>query len=149
MSWKMKPDSLIHLRVPAVTKGRWVRVSRAAGIRLSDWIIDAVEAQMQQQIQNIAIPDDLEFSELRLARDIDGSVTFDLSVIERICKASGLPIEIFVDAPEDNVSSLIVNWYQAHRQHGGEPDPVAEDLIAEVLAEEKTGQNVSHKPGRA
>jgi hypothetical protein len=48
-----------------------------------------------------------------------------------------------------NISGLIVGWYQEHRQHAGEPDPVAEDLIAEVLAEEKTGQNVCHKPGRA
>jgi len=39
---------------------------------------------------------------------------------------------MFRDAPEDNVSGLIVSWYQVHRQHGGEPDPVAEDLIAEV-----------------
>ena len=31
-------DSLIHLRVPAATKARWVRESRAAGMRLTDWI---------------------------------------------------------------------------------------------------------------
>lgn len=39
----MKPDSLIHLRVTAATKGRWVRASRAAGMRLSDWIAGTVE----------------------------------------------------------------------------------------------------------
>lgn len=38
-------DALIHLRVPAATKGRWVRASRAAGMRLTDWITQAVEAQ--------------------------------------------------------------------------------------------------------
>ena len=37
----------------------------------------------------------------------------------------------------------------AHRQHGGEADPVADDLIAEVVAEEEAGQTVSHQPGRA
>lgn len=37
-------ESLIHLRVQAATKGRWVRASRAAGMRLTDWIVDAVEA---------------------------------------------------------------------------------------------------------
>ena len=30
--------TLIHLRVPAATKARWVRESRAAGMRLTDWI---------------------------------------------------------------------------------------------------------------
>ena len=49
----MKPDSLIHLRVPAATKGRWVRASRAAGMRLTDWIVDAVEAHMQQQAAKV------------------------------------------------------------------------------------------------
>ena len=31
-------DALIHLRVPAEQKARWVRESRAAGMRLTDWI---------------------------------------------------------------------------------------------------------------
>ncbi|HCP02789.1 MAG TPA: hypothetical protein DIT61_04615 [Pseudomonas sp.] len=145
----MKPDSLIHLRVPAATKGRWIRASRAAGMRLTDWIADAVEAHMQQQMAKVAIPNDLDFSDLRLARDPCGSVSFDWAVIERICEASGLSVEVFRDASEDNVSGLIVGWYQAHRQHGGEADPVAEDLISEVLAEERAGQNTSHAPGRA
>lgn len=104
---------------------------------------------MQQQMSKVAIPDDLDFSDLRLARDPDGSVSFDWAVIERICEASGLPVEMFRDAPEDNVSGLIVGWYQAHRQHGGESDPVAEDLIGEVIAEERAGQSASHAPGRA
>ncbi len=104
---------------------------------------------MQQQMAKVAIPDDLDFSDLRLARDPDGGVSFDWAVIERICEASGLPVEMFRDAHEDNVSGLIVGWYQAHRQQGGESDPVAEDLIAEVVAEEKAGQTVSYQPGRA
>lgn len=145
----MSFNALVHLRVPAATKGRWVRASRAAGVRLTDWVVNAVELYMQQQMARVVIPDDLEFSDLRLSRDPDGSVTFDWSVIQRICEASGLPVEMLQDAPEDNVSGLIVGWYQAHRQHGGESDPVADDLIAEVLAEEKAGQAVSYKSGRA
>ena len=39
------PDSIIHIRLPAATKGRWVRESRQAGLRLTDWITRAVEAQ--------------------------------------------------------------------------------------------------------
>ena len=36
-------DALIHLRVPAELKARWVRESRAAGMRLTDWIVRRVE----------------------------------------------------------------------------------------------------------
>lgn len=38
-------EALIHLRVPAELKARWVRESRAAGMRLTDWIVSRVEAQ--------------------------------------------------------------------------------------------------------
>ena len=142
-------ESLIHLRVPATVKGRWVRASRAAGMRLTNYIIDAVEAYMQQQLTKIAIPDDVSFSSLRLGRDADGAVSFDWAAIERICDASGVAVEVFKDGPEDNVAGLIVAWYQAHRQNGGEPNPVADDLIVEVLAEDAAGQTISHAPGRA
>lgn len=141
-------DATIHLRVPAATKGRWVRASRAAGMRLTDWIIDAVEAHMQQ-LTRIAIPDDIEFSDLRLQRDADGAVSFDWTPIERICAASNLPVEVLRDGPEDNVSGLIMQWYMTHRAAGGDPDPVQEDLIAEVRAEDAAGQPFSHEPGRA
>lgn len=142
-------DALIHLRVPAATKGRWVRASRAAGMRLTDYITTAVEAYMQQQMARVAIPDGVDFADLRLARDPDGSVSFDWGIIERICAASGLPVEMLRDGPEDNIAALLIGWYQAHRQRGGAPDPVAEDLLAEVRAEESAGQPFSHAPGRA
>lgn len=103
---------------------------------------------MEQQMAKIAIPDDLTFSDLRLARDPDGCVSFDWAAIERICEASGLSAGMFRDVPEDNVAGLITAWYQAHREHGGDPDPVAEDLIAEAVAEDKAGQACSHAPGR-
>lgn len=35
----MPNDALIHLRVPAGLKARWVRESRSVGMRLTDWII--------------------------------------------------------------------------------------------------------------
>lgn len=104
---------------------------------------------MQQQLTKIAIPDGVPFSSLRLGRDADGAISFDWSPIERICEASGLTLAMFTEGPEDNVASLITAWYQAHRQNGGEPDAVADDLIAEVLAEEAAGQSVSHAPGLA
>lgn len=38
-------EATIHMRVPAATKARWVRASRAAGMRLTDYITEAVEEQ--------------------------------------------------------------------------------------------------------
>lgn len=142
-------DSLIHLRIPAATKGLWVRASRAAGQRLTDYITNAVEAYMQQQSARIAIPSDMDFSELRLSRDTDGAVSLDWAVIERICTASGMPVELLREGPEDNVAGLLIGWYCAHRERGGAADPVAEDLLAEVQAEDAAGQAFSHAPGRA
>ena len=147
--WQAMTDATIHLRVPAALKGRWIRASRAAGMRLTDWIIDAVEAHMQQQLARVAIPDDLDFSDLRLARDQDGHVSFDWSVIERICEVSSISADVLRDGPEDNVAALIIGWYKAHRQAGGDADPVAEDLIAEVRLEDAHGGGHSHAPGRA
>lgn len=40
-----KDDSLIHLRVPAKKKAEWVRESRAEGQKLTDWIVDRIEAK--------------------------------------------------------------------------------------------------------
>jgi len=142
-------NTIIHLHVPAATKGRWIRASRAAGLRLTDYIVNAVEQYMQQQIVSIAIPEDLTFSALKLARDSDGAVSFEWSAIEKICSHNKLAAELFHDAPEENVCRLIVSWYQQHRAIGGHSDPTAEDLIAEVSAEDAAGQSVSFQPGRA
>lgn len=46
-------DSLIHLRVPAATKARWVRQSRTEGKRLTDWITEKVERTMSKTAQEI------------------------------------------------------------------------------------------------
>lgn len=48
-------EALIHLRVPAAIKGRWVRESRAVGMKLTDWIIERVERDMP----TLKIPDTL------------------------------------------------------------------------------------------
>lgn len=104
---------------------------------------------MQQQLTRLAIPDDIEFAALHLARDADGAVSFDWAVIERICRANNLPVELLREGPEDNVARLLIGWYSAHRTAGGAPDPVAEDLLAEVRAEAAAGQAFSYEPGRA
>jgi len=101
------------------------------------------------QPTNASIPDDMDFADLRLARNADGAVSFDWAPIERICEASGIDIDMLKGGPEDNVARLVVAWYAEHRRHGGAPDPTAEDLLAEVRAEDAAGQRVSHQPGRA
>lgn len=143
-------EALIHLRVPAELKARWVRESRAAGMRLTEWIVQRVEAQPMKQITPISIPQGMAFADLRLSRDPDtGDVSFDTSVIERIERESGLPAGFFMGQPEDALAALLTTWYSAHRAAGGHADSVAEDLIAEVRAEDAAGQHHSHKPGRA
>lgn len=103
---------------------------------------------MDTQPTQIAIPDTVQFADLRLARDADGMVSFNWQPIEAICDASNVSVELFQNAPEENVCALITTWYQTHLKRGGERDPVADDLIAEVLAEDAAG-SLSHAPGRA
>lgn len=98
---------------------------------------------------SIKIPEDLPFAALRLARDPDGAVSFDTSVIERIEAASGLPAGFFMRQSEDAVAGLIARWYAMHRAAGGQPDPVQDDLIAEAALEDRHGAGFSHKPGAA
>lgn len=83
-------------------------------------------------LRTFAIPDDLDFSDLKLRRLVTGEVEFDTSVIERICAASDISTDVFLNAPEDNLATLIVTWYRVHRVAGGRRDPVAEELIAEI-----------------
>ncbi len=96
----------------------------------------------------ITIPEDLRFEALHLARQSDGSVSFDWAAIERLCAASGLDARMFRAAPESNIAGLIVAWYAEHRAHGGAPDPTAEDLIFEARIEDARGGGLSHEPGR-
>ena len=58
---------------------------------------------------------------------------------ERICEASELDIALFRDAPEDNLSALLVAWYTEHLARGGAPDAVQEQILAEVEAEDTLG----------
>lgn len=99
-------------------------------------------------ITTIRIPDGLTFADLKLRREPDGSVSFDRAVIARVCEASGIDAARFC-ADEDALSSLLVAWYRAHRAQGVAPDPVEEDLIAEVRAEDAHGGGISYPPGRA
>lgn len=101
------------------------------------------------QIITIKIPSDLTFADLKLARDPDGMVSFDMGVIEKIEMASGLPAGYFMGRPEGELAGLLNHWYQAHLADGGAPDPAQEDLITEVKLEDQHGGGLSHQPGSA
>lgn len=84
----------------------------------------------------VVIPEGLDFSALHLYRDpITLALQFDWAPIEQLCAASNIDIALFRDSPEDNVAGLVIAWYFEHRTRGGDPDPVAEQIIAEVEAE--------------
>ena len=85
----------------------------------------------------ICIPDDVSFADLKLARD-KGGITFDMAPIRRICEASGIDVAMFTETPEDNLSSLIVEWYGRHLKNGGARDLVQDQLLQEILAEDYT-----------
>src|SRR5690625_1265503 len=38
-----KAGAVVHLRVPAKQKAKWVRSSRASGLRLTDWLLQRIE----------------------------------------------------------------------------------------------------------
>jgi hypothetical protein len=99
----------------------------------------------------IQIPDNLDFASLKLSRNpLTLDVSFDWRPIEEICKLSNIDIAFFKEQDEDNIASLINAWYIEHRQRGGMPDPVQEQLLAEVEAEFAAGGQagvISHGGG--
>jgi hypothetical protein len=144
----MKP-SVIHLNVPAIKKARWVRASRAAGVKLTDYIANAVECYMKSQLLQIQIPDSIKFEDLALHMESDGSISFNTDVVNAICRASGVDIRVFEDGPEDNLSELINTWYCSHVENGGSKNPVMESMISEAKTENKLGNGFSYPAGRA
>ena len=95
----------------------------------------------------LQVPDDLDFTALDLRRDpVTQEVLVAWAPIERICELSGVDPRIFLESHEDNVSRLVVAWYDMHRHHGGAPDAVAEQLLAEAVADELFGE-INVQPG--
>lgn len=76
----MTQDALIHLRVPAELKARWVRESRAAGMRLTDWITSKVGKEMARQtypgLDGVVIECDLSQASSLVRYSTDGGRTF-------------------------------------------------------------------------
>jgi hypothetical protein len=96
----------------------------------------------------IVIPDGVQFEDLKLTRDpVTSMVEFDMDPLERICEANDIDIGVFTDGGDGKVGGFLNAWYRAHRESGGAPDLVQEQLIAEVAAEEEFGAlNVQSAP---
>lgn len=52
-------EALVHLRVPAALKARWVRTSRQRGVRLTDWLLGAIEQGEAMEKKTYPIPEAL------------------------------------------------------------------------------------------
>ena len=103
---------------------------------------------MQKELK-ISIPEHINFPDLHLERKPDGAITFNADVINQVLRHSGIDPRLFWESDEDNMAGLIIDWYASHLKNGGAHDPMADDLIAEALAEDEFGSGISHKPGRA
>lgn len=81
-------DALIHLRVPAATKARWVRESRAAGMRLTDWIVARIDGQKGETMIQYTIRPTVMTVDTRAAADAcnrelaSAGDTFDRCAVE-------------------------------------------------------------------
>ena len=105
---------------------------------------------MSRRLVAIRVPDSVGFADLKLARDpTTGAVSFDWGPIDAVCAESGIDPALFRDQDEDNVAGLIVAWYAEHCQRCGAPDRIAEQLIAEVAAEEIAGIHGVQQSGNA
>ncbi len=104
---------------------------------------------MSKETVQLTIPPDVDISDLEL-EFVDGTnLRFNWAPIHRICEASNFPFENFTEKQDDNVSALLHGWYELHINNGGEPDPVAEFILAEVKAMKRIGQKVQFFPGHA
>ena len=95
-------EALIHLRVPAATKARWVRESRAAGMRLTDWITARVDGQKGGAIMaQVAIQVD---GEITVGTVVQGAATEGEIVTVELHDENGMPVKstgVVVEVLED------------------------------------------------
>ena len=88
-------------------------------------------------VAEVIVPKGLNFADLALERE---AVTHRLLFLPwhlgELCLVNGLDPEAVL-ASGDLSCELICEWYVAHRQTGGDPDPVAEEILAEVATAER------------
>ena len=83
----------------------------------------------------IKIPPGVDFADLQLERQLyTRRLLYRPGPLERLIAANRLAIRGTMFEEEDLAAWLIAEWYLAHRTAGGETDPVAEEVVAEVTA---------------
>jgi|GEM_PF-5609950 len=80
--------------------------------------------------KDITIPRGVTFDDLKLEMTNEGRLRFNLDIIEQVCKASDLPVEVITKGPESNLAGLLVTWYQKHLSQGGGHNSVMDSLLA-------------------
>lgn len=136
-------SGLVVIRASAPQRERWGMLARAQGRALKTWILDTLDRAADEAARSLTIPDGLRFEALRLGRGADGRLLYSRDAVRRVVRASGLPVQWFLDPADDGPTrGLIVAWYRAHRAAGGEPDAIADALIDEGAAEQHTLQVV-------
>ena len=85
--------------------------------------------------KKITIPPAVDFTELQLERELHTRrLLYKPMPLERLIAANRLALRGTMFEEEDLAAWLIAQWYLAHRIGGGEPDPVAEQVLAEIAA---------------
>jgi hypothetical protein len=90
------------------------------------------------------------FADLALEREpVTHCLLFLPAPLGALCLFNGLDPEAIL-ANEDLSCELICEWYFAHIEAGGEPDPVAEQILEEVVRLQDSGiamlQNGGNQP---
>ena len=89
--------------------------------------------------QKIVIPGDVQFEDLALERDpVTKRLLYKPEPLAKLFMANELALQALFD-DEDVVCWLVAEFYLNHRRAGGEPDPVAEEVLAEVAALHRAG----------
>lgn len=86
-----------------------------------------------RNLSRFSYPSSMCFSDLRLAREDKGDVSFDREGIERLCIRSGLPADFFWVSHEDALGDFLSIWYRDARSRGEPEDQVEEALVEKPL----------------
>lgn len=81
------------------------------------------------------VPPGMTFKDIALTRDGHDGFSFSVDCIRALMAANGADSTDEAFQHQDTFASLIVGWYEAHLQAGGEPDPVAESSRLEAYME--------------
>ncbi len=99
--------------------------------------------------RQLIIPAGVAFSDLALNRNAKGNIQFKLNPLEKFCLANDMCLDDLLNSDEEVTSEIIVEWYIVHRQTGGKACACAEQLLNEVLQENRAGQVTSYPVGHA